>query len=855
MNNPTHHRPIPLSGVSFGLSFGVLLMMWPSLASSADSGKALPAFLETHCSECHGGKKPEAGLAVGKLALRFDDPVSAGHWTRIHDQLVAGEMPPKTSTDPRPPATEVAAITAWLRQQLHAASLLRQQQMGRALVRRLNRQEYEFTLRDLLGVPVQVRELLPEDGLVGGFDTVASGLDISATHLVRYQQAADRALAVAMPDAAPRLVKETLSGRQWFDRVHPNIAKFRGKSFTLEGDPAGDGVGVLYQYDTLSDTDLRAQQRPQTPGIYRLRLTAAARNTNGQPLPLRLVWEGVRHDARLTHLIGYRDVPAGKPTTLEIMVEVPPERVPHHHIVLQAFTLPPVPRHDGMDQTPPNHATAPALEIHRYEIEGPLGAWPSPGYRALFSDLPYEPRSFVAARTAGKPVPTEDFRTWPPDRFAQNPLVPVSSNPRADAERLIRAFLPRAFRRPVDGALVDGYVRFAHERLERGIEFGETMRATYRAILCSPHFLFLLSRPGKLDDHALASRLSYFLWASQPDDTLRALADSGKLRQSVVLRGEVERMLKDPKAQRFVTRFVDQWLGLRDVLAMKPDEVYLEYDDHLGAALAPETQHFVRELLERDLGVGALVDSDWTFVNQRLAKHYGIAGVHGFEFRKVALRPEHHRGGVLTHAGVLKATTNGTYTSPIKRGVWLLEQLVGRPPSPPPPDIEAVQPDIRGATTLRQQIEKHRALTACAGCHAKIDPPGFALEHYDVLGGYRTRYRTPSPGEGVKASLEKLTSYPDLKQVWLVSPVDSSATTDGGERFDDLAGYKRILLRDVDQVARTVVRKLMIYGTGSDAQFADRELMDQIIATTRPQGHGLRSLVHALVQSRAFLQQ
>lgn len=819
-------------------------------AVPGDVGKRLPAFLDRHCSECHSGKEPDGGLAVDKLAVRFDDPVNAGHWARIHDQLVAGEMPPKSAKDPRPSAGEVQAVTTWLRQRLHDSSLTRQQTQGRALVRRLNRIEYQHTVRDLLGVPVQVLDLLPEDGLVGGFDTVANGLDISATHLVRYQQAADRALAMAMPDAPPQVLRETVSGRQWFDRVHPNIAKYRGTSFALAGE-----VGLLYQYDTLTDTDIRSQQRPQSPGLYRLRLTAAARNTAGRPLPLKLVWEDVRPDSRLGHLIGYRDVPAGEPTTLEILVEVPPERVRHHNIVLQAFTLPAVPRHDGMDQTPPDHARAPALEIHRYEIEGPLGAWPSPGYALLFGDLPCEPRSFAAARAAGTPLPKDDVRTWKRERFAQDPLVPVSSDPRGDAERLIRAFVPRAFRRPVADAVVAGYVRFAHERLERGVAFGEALRATYRAILCSPHFLFLPAPPGPLDDHALAARLSYFLWSSPPDAALRALADAGRLRQPAVLRSEVERMLGDAKAERFSERFTDQWLGVRDVLAMKPDEVYVEYDDHLGAALAPETRLFLREMIARDLGVAHLVDSDWTFVNERLAKHYGIAGVHGYEFRKVALAPEHRRGGVLTHAGILKATTNGTYTSPIKRGVWLLEQIVGRPPSPPPPDVAAVQPDIRGATTLREQIEKHRDLPACAACHAKIDPPGFALESYDVLGGFRARYRTPSRGEGVKGSLEHLPNYPERKKVWLVSAVDPSGVTADGQAFADLVAFKRILLADQEQLARTLARKLMTYATGADRQFADRAVLDQLVAVTKANGHGVRSLIHALVQSRAFLHQ
>jgi Protein of unknown function (DUF1592)/Protein of unknown function (DUF1588)/Protein of unknown function (DUF1587)/Protein of unknown function (DUF1585)/Protein of unknown function (DUF1595)/Planctomycete cytochrome C len=818
--------------------------------ATRDPELPIRSFLQTHCTECHGGKEPDAGLSLEKLAARFDDPATATHWMHVHDQLVAGEMPPSSVKEKRPTAAETGPVISWLRTRLHAASFARQRSDGRAAIRRLNRIEYENTLSDLLGVPVHVRDLLPEDGAVSGFDTVSGGLDISATHLVRYQQAAERALDAALPAAPPQLLKETVSGKQWFERVHPNIRSFAGRSYTCEGE-----VGVLYQYDVHTDTDIRSQQRPMAPGLYRVRLTAAARNTQGRPLPLKLVWEDARPDSRLGHLIGYRDVPAGAATTIELVVDVPVERTKHSNILLQAFTLPPVPRNKEQDQTPPDPARSPALEIHRYEIEGPLSGWPSPAYRTLFGELPCEPRSYAEARAAGKPAAKDDWTTWNRDRFAKDPLVPATSDARADAERLIRAFLPRAFRRPVDAGVADYYVAFAHQRLTRGIAFAETMRATYRAILCSPHFLFLPSKPGALDDHALASRLSYFLWSSQPDAALRAVADAGRLRQANVLREQVERMLADDKATRFIERFTDQWLGVQNALAMKPDDVYIEYDDHLGAALAPETRLFVREMLERDLSITALIDSDWTFVNQRLAKHYGIPDVHGYEFRKVALLPEYQRGGVLTHASILKATTNGTYTSPIKRGVWLLEQIVGQPPRPPPPDVAAVQPDIRGATTLREQIEKHRALPACAGCHAHIDPPGFALESYDVLGGFRTRYRTPGPGQGVKGYLETLTNYHDLKKVWFVAQVDPAAVTDRGEAFADLPAYKRILLQDPDQLARTVARKLMTYATGADVQFADRQVLDALVASTKSKSHGLRTIVHALVQSRVFLEQ
>lgn len=445
-------------------------------------------------------------------------------------------------------------------------------------------------------------------------------------------------------------------------------------------------------------------------------------------------------------------------------------------------------------------------------------------------------------------MPTADWMNWPAHDFAKNPLVPVSTDPLLDADRLIRAFLPRAFRRPPQPDEADYFVKFAHDRLARGVPFGEAVLASYKAILCSPHVLFLPAKPGPLSDHALASRLSYFLWSSTPDHELLTVADKGELRKPPTLRAQVERMLADPKAERFVENFTGQWLDLRKVLSMKPDEHYLEYDDPLGWSLPQETTRVFAEMLSADRSVTEFVHSDWTFVNQRLAKHYGIADVFGMEFRKVALKPEYHRGGFMTHASILKATANGSYTSPVKRGVWVLERIIGTPPDPPPPDVAAIEPDIRGATTLRQQLEKHRALTTCAGCHAKIDPPGFALESYDVIGGWRQEYRAAQHG-----TVKPLVNYPELKHVYFSAPVETASTTAAGEPFNDLDDYKRLLLKDPEQIARTVARKLLIYGTGADIQFADRESIEQIVAAARKKNLGLRTLLHEVIQSRVFL--
>ena len=370
----------------------------------------------------------------------------------------------------------------------------------------MNRVEYENTLRDLLGTHVHVRDLLPEDGIAAGFDTVGAGLEVSSTHLVRYQRAIDKALDASVASAPWLGLREKLTGRNWFDRIHPNVRKFADRSFQLEGD-----VGVLYEQDPRhGDVDIVSSGPPPVPGLYRFRLTAAARNTGGKPLPLRIYWQDVAAHITPGHVItiGYRDLPAGRTTTIEFLVDVPDERAGRKRIGVQTITLPQIPRYDKLTP-PPDHATAPAIEFHSFEAEGPLGDWPASGHRLLFGNLPLEPRSFARARQSGAPLPRDDWANWSRDRFMADPLVPVPTNAAEDAERLIRGFLPRVFRRHVSPELADTFVQLARDRLARGDEFPEAVRVAAKAVLCSPHFFLLLTKLGPLDDDALAARLSY----------------------------------------------------------------------------------------------------------------------------------------------------------------------------------------------------------------------------------------------------------------------------------------------------------------------------------------------------------
>jgi len=466
----------------------------------------------------------------------------------------------------------------------------------------------------------------------------------------------------------------------------------------------------------------------------------------------------------------------------------------------------------------------PGLAVQWVEVEGPLNdSWPPAGHRRLFGDLPQAPTAKNRER-----------------------LETVSQNQEADAERILRAFARRAFRRTVTDEDLKSVFSLVRARLAENESFETAVRVGLSAILMSRRFLFLDEKPGPLDDFALASRLSYFLWSSMPDDELLSLAEQKKLGDPAALRGQIERMLQSPKAEAFTRNFCGQWLGLRDIDATAPNYILSpEYDEMLKLSMVREAELFFAELLQKDLSLTNLVSSDFSILNGRLARHYGIPDVEGlWGFRKVALPPGSHRGGILTMAAVLKVTANGTSTSPILRGAWVLDRVLGTPPPKPPPNVPALEPDIRGATTIREQLAKHRTIETCASCHTRIDPPGFALESFDVVGLWRDYYRLE---RWVKGAL------PVKGRMYLEGPkVDPTGELGDGRRFQDIDEFKQLLLREKDQVARAMARRLLVYATGGTSESADAAEIEAIVARAREKNLGLRTLVHEIVQSRLF---
>jgi len=503
----------------------------------------------------------------------------------------------------------------------------------------------------------------------------------------------------------------------------------------------------------------------------------------------------------------------------------------------------------------------------RFDIDAPRGSPKT--YRMKFT-----------ARSAG---PTElgleflnDFfdEQAPPNRRDRNLFIAsiditgpkqaavASASPTPDHRSLLLSFANRAFRRPVESPEIERYAVIIATRLERGTSFEDAMIAGYKAILCSPDFLFVGLEGGS---YTLASRLSYFLWNSMPDDTLLALAKSGDLAKPTTLKAQADRLLADRRSDRFIEHFLDEWLEMKKIDFTTPDaQLYPEFDPWLRDSMLAETRAYFRKLLDEDRGVSHLIASDFVLVNQRLAELYDLHGVAGANLRAMPVPAGSKRGGFLTQAAVLKVTANGTATSPVLRGVWVVERLLGVPRNPPPPNIPAVEPDATGAVTIRQMIEKHRADAACASCHAKMDPPGLALESFDVIGGLRDRYRLSGTPKKVRVG-KVLMNEPSIEVVSesarrnrvnlrLGSPVDPSGELADGRKFDDVDGLRSLLLADPDQLARNMATQFTIYATGGALNFRDRAGIDSIVAATRNNKHGLRSILHAVVQSDAFRQ-
>ena len=883
---------------------------------------ALSDFTDRYCSSCHNDVDREGGLDLTSLTYEPADAANFSTWVKVHDRVKAGEMPPKEKK--RPVATELGTFIKGLSTTLVASEQQVAATNGRVTRRRLNRTEYENSLRDILQAPwIQVQSQLPEDGEAFRFNKVSSALDVSYVHMARYMSAADYAMRQAI---SAKLTRPPTTTKRYYARedggltnftptifnsgpdrlkfpVLDNLAQPEVRSRALpatvgDSDPATrdrEAVGWMSSNYVTGFGSRWASFRAPVAGRYRLRFSgytlwvggsghaqvyANGQDKDGKPGPdywFRPNYDNISEGRRYEPITVYAQGGASNRRLGGFDVEPEPTvrevndvwLLGNEFIVTDSsrfyrsrptgfkggFTNP-LAQKDGM----------PAVAFRWMEVEGPLYDDSSAaGYSLLFGDLPLKK---VAASEVG--VEVEAIKPGgrggrgrggqggggfgaqaglPPDT---EKIEVASTNPAADSERLLRAFMQRVYREPGDASDVQLFLGLIKQRMEAGLGFAGSMLAGYTAVLASPKFVYLDEKPGRLDDNALATRLALFLWNSEPDAALRARAAKGELHRPDVLKAETARLLADEKSSRFVDAFLDYWIELRKVEDTTPSTtLYNDYylDDSLTEAALAEPRMFFSEMLHRNLPARMIVDSDFTFLNDRLADHYGIAGVNGVAMRRVALPPNSVRGGLMTQASVLKVTANGTTTSPVMRGKWIMERILGYDLPLPPAAVPAVEPDIRGATTIRAQLDKHRADESCAMCHRKIDPPGFALEAFDVMGGLRERYRAtavstaPVPGFGKNG-------WPFA--FFMAMPVDSSGRLNDGRIFNDVRDFKKLLLSDEAQLARNVARQLTVYATGGPVRFSDREKIEQIVQTTKADHHGVRSIVEQVILSDLF---
>lgn len=727
----------------------------------------LRPFVTRYCVECHSGDEAAAGVP---LDIYVDDEQvlrDRAVFDKVIENVQYQIMPPDDASE-HPTPEDRQAFLGVLQDHLSIdcdGSL----DPGRVTTRRLNRAEYNNTVRDLVGIDFQPADDFPSDDVGYGFDHIGDVLSMPPLLLEKYLDAADEVVARAIVTRDPN---ESL-----LVRYEAEQSMFRGGSSRNKARVLSSNGEITASFKFSHDAD------------YLIRICAYGKQAG--PDPARMAIRA--RDEELAKV----DVPAeeDEPGVYEVRVTLPAGENAVAVAFLNDFYRPDDPDPDNRDRN---------LYVDWFEIEGPLDLPPAP--------LPESHTRIIFRQPADE------------------------ADEQACAREVLSRLARRAFRRPVEPDEVERLLALYDLARSNDASFEEGLQIAVQAILVSPYFLFRVetgdtahddgvSRP--LTQFELATRLSYFLWSSLPDDELFELAGQGRLRDADVLREQIARMLADDKSRALVENFAGQWLQIRNLDRVTPDaELFPAFDDGLRAAMREETLRFFDHILRADRSVLELLDADYTFVNARLAGHYGIEGVEGDEFRQVALADD-RRGGVLTQAAILTITSNPTRTSPVKRGKWVLEQLLGSAPPPPPPNVPELEEGGEKLTgTLRQRMEQHRENVSCASCHERMDPLGFGLENFDAVGAWRDR-----DGE---------------------FEIDASGTLPSGQSFAGPAELRKVLVSKQDEFRRCLAEKMLIYALGRGLEYYDRCTVDQLVQTLADNGDRFGSMIVAIVESVPF---
>ncbi|MGI9241506.1 MAG: DUF1592 domain-containing protein [Verrucomicrobiales bacterium] len=725
-------------------------------------------FFSTYCFGCHGDKKQKADLNLeahlGKgLPLASDREI----WAEALELMIEGEMPPENKPQPSPELK--TAMIADLTARVAAFDAAVPDTPGRVTVRRLNREEYNRTVRDLLAIDFRPADDFPPDEVSFGFDHIGDALTISPLLMEKYLDAAETIANQVIVTKPP---------------VWPPVTRMAGdklKRLSYEGD----------------ESNLRPERGRL--GLFR----------EGEGQMKFIAPEDGQFQIRIR---AYQDRAGPEPASMAIKL---------NHKELQ--------RVDVINQSDRPMTFTRKGNMNEGEqliAAGYMNNFNSDGDRNLFVQW-IEVQGPIGG--AEPPMPE------PHRRVISSP--PPPGKEKAHARGLLRDFASRAWRRPATEDEAERLGKLVDMVMADGENFTTGMQVALQAVLASPNFLFrweLDDRPAEGDDvqglgpYALASRLSYFLWSSMPDPQLFARAADGSLTKPEILREEALRLLGDPRADAFIKNFSGQWLQTRNLDSLEPDpDVFPEFDDELRAAMKRESELFFESIVRNDRSVHELIRADYTFVNERLAEHYEIENVRGSEFRRIALRPEDHRGGILGQAAVLTLTSNATRTSPVNRGKWVLEQLLGTPPPPPPPDVPELEESKQAhdSASLRERLELHRASPDCSGCHAKMDPIGFALENFDAIGRWR-----------------------DLDGKFAIDP---SGTLPGGIEISGPEGLKQEVAGREDFL-NTLSERLLTYALGRGTEYYDRRVIGEIVSKLNEDGAKFSVLVTEIVASKPF---
>jgi hypothetical protein len=782
--------------------------------SGEEFEKYIQPYMQKHCISCHGPEKQKGDFRIDTLSADVGQ-VDTPYWAEIMDRISSGEMPPEKVKE-RPSAEKSAEIVEWLAARIKEGEEARLAKRAPVTLYKLSREEYANTLYDLLGVRYNPEDPggLTEDDEWNGFDRIGSVLTLSPSHVEKYLTAAESVLNEAFPEKE----QESVISRK--------------TALDLQGGPSKEEIAEL------EELGLKDKVRVDMwPGhlIQGGRPGPADRNMfkNGGTYKVRVKLSGLKpKNGRAPHLEFAADkldrvlfesdiiAPEDEPVVVEFQTHLPPGS--HTFRVRNDVPGPSVLPRSGRSG---NKAF---LSIKDGRIPWQLKLTDDEG-------LPLYPFLIIDWIEWEGPIITDA------ERELRKNYIPQKDGNFTQVRECLENFATRAFRRPITKQEIDKLEALVKNEMEAGSKFFDAVKTAYLAILSSKSFYYLVegnpeSPSNRLNDYELASRLSYFLWSTMPDRQLFELAATNKLSNPEVLKEQIGRMLKDPKGERFLETFPKQWLQLNKVGMFPPDSMlYPEYDMWLEKSMIQECVHYFRHVFENQLTLHEFIDSDWTFLNPRLAQHYAIEPPVGDNWEKVALKKEYNRGGLLTQGAILSLTSDGQRHRPVHRGIWVSEVILGKTPPPPPANVDPIEPNPtdKPKATIRDKLKAHVHDPNCAACHKKIDPLGFAFDNYDAIGRWRTTEKVPT-GTGA-----------DPK-------VDASGELPDGRQFTGPEHFKKLLLEDIDSFAHAFIEKLATYGLRRTMTINDRDDMKELAHQAKTGGYQVSKIVEQFILSDLF---